>query len=213
MKIILINGSARKQGNTEEILKKIKAGAISKGAEVEEVNLFDLNYKGCYGCYSCKELEGKHYGHCPIKDDLKLLFQKIEKSDGFVLGSPIYWSNLSGEMRSFMERLFFQYLVYDEQYSSVAPKQFKTALVTTMNINADLYEPSGLASTITHIQTVMKLLFGSCEVLNLFETVQFDDYSKYVYKMPDKEEKSNRFPKIREVDLKKAYDLGINLVI
>lgn len=212
-KVILINGSARHMGNTAEMLDKVKEGAISKGASVEQINLFDLNYKGCSGCYACKRVDGKSYGHCSVKDDLFSVFHKIEESDAFVLGSPIYWSNLSGQMRSFMERLFFQYLVYGEQYGSTSPKQFKTALLTTMNINEELYEPSGLAATLNHIQMVMQILFGHCEMLNLYKTVQFEDYSKYVYSMPDKDEKSNRIPKISDEDLKKAFELGVNIAI
>lgn len=210
--IILINGSARKDGNTAQMLEKVKSGAISVGAFAEIINLFDLDYKGCCACYSCKLNGGKHYGHCPVNDDLKPIFHKIENADAFVLGSPIYWSNLSGQMRSFMERLFFQYLVYGEQYSSVAPKTFKTALLTTMNVNEKLYRSSGLADTLGNIQMIMTLLFGSCELINLFATVQFDDYSKYVYSMSDRDEKSNRNPKISDTDLQSAYELGIRLV-
>lgn len=209
--IILINGSARKNGNTAQMLEKVKNGANSVGASVEIINLFDLDYKGCSACYACKINKGKYYGHCSIEDDLKPLFHKIENADAFVLGSPIYWSNLSGQMRSFMERFFFQYLVYGEQYSSNAPKSYKTALLTTMNINEKLYKPSGLADTLDHIQMIMTLLFGSCEVLNLYETVQFDDYSKYVYSMPDREEKSSRNPKISGNDFQNAYELGVRL--
>lgn len=213
-KIILINGSARKNGNTVKMLKKIEEGAVSKGAEVEIINLSELDYKGCYACYSCKVLNGKSYGHCSIEDGLKPVFQKIEESDAFVLGSPIYWSNLSGQMRSFLERLLFQYLVYGEQYSSAAPKTFNTALITTMNIGEMLYEPSGLGATIGQIKMIMQLTFGKeCEILNLFETVQFDDYSKYVYSAPDKEEKSRRNPKINSTNLQKAFDLGVRLAI
>ena len=52
--IILINGSARKNGNTAQMLEKVKNGANSVGASVEIINLFDLDYKGCSACYACK---------------------------------------------------------------------------------------------------------------------------------------------------------------
>jgi hypothetical protein len=52
---------------------------------------------------------------------------------------------------------------------------------------------------------------GSCELLTLTDTVLFDDYSKYVYLMPDQEEKSNRAEKISAEDLQKAFDLGVRL--
>lgn len=53
---------------------------------------------------------------------------------------------------------------------------------------------------------------GSCELLTLTDTALFDDYSKYVYPMPDKEEKSNRVEKIAAEDLQKAFDLGVRLI-
>jgi len=53
---------------------------------------------------------------------------------------------------------------------------------------------------------------GSCELLTLTNTTLFDDYSKYVYLMPDKEEKSNRVEKIPAEDLQKAFELGVRLI-
>ena len=53
---------------------------------------------------------------------------------------------------------------------------------------------------------------GSCELLTLTDTILFDDYSKYVYQMPDIEEKSNRIEKISAEDLQKAFDLGVRLI-
>ena len=58
----------------------------------------------------------------------------------------------------------------------------------------------------------MSHTLGSCELLTLTNTVQFDDYSKYVYQMSDKEEKSNRVEKISAKDLQKAFDLGVRLI-
>jgi len=210
-RIVLVNGSARKNGNTAKMLGKIKEGAAYKGAEVEMTHLSDLYFKGCYSCFACKKLNGEDYGHCAVNDGLRPVFQRIEEADAFVLGSPIYWSNLSGQMRSFMERLLFQYLVYGNPYSSAAPKTFHTALVTTMNIGEGLYGPSGVEATIGQLQMIMQVIFGDCEVLNLHETVQFDDYTKYVYSAPDKEEKSKRDPAISSENLEKAFDLGVRL--
>lgn len=210
-RIVLVNGSARKNGNTCSMLRKIEEGAVIKGAEVEMIHLSDLDFKGCYSCFACKELNGDNYGHCAVNDGIRPVLQKIEESDAFVLGSPIYWGNLSGQMRSFMERLLFQYLVYGKQPSSASPKTFHTALVTTMNIGEALYEPSGLEATIGQIHMIMKMMFGDCEVLNLYETVQFDDYSKYVYSSLDKEEKSKRDPVISHENLEKAFNLGVKL--
>ena len=62
----------------------------------------------------------------------------------------------------------------------------------------------GFKDTLTNFAGIMARTLGSCELLTLTNTVQFDDYSKYVYLMPDKGEKSNRVEKISAEDLQKA---------
>ena len=138
MKLIAVCGSARKQGNTAKMLYQVIEGAKSVGAETEFVNLFDLNYKDCISCFSCKLKDSKSFGHCQLKDELKPLLERIEQSDAIVLGSPVYYGNLSGQMRSFTDRLLFQYLDYNATGRGSKPKNFKTALIATMNVNDDI---------------------------------------------------------------------------
>ena len=69
----------------------------------------------------------------------------------------------------------------------------------------------GFRDTLTFFAEIMSHTLGSCELLTLTDTVQFDDYSKYVYQMSDLEEKSNRVEKIAAKDLQKAFDLGVRL--
>ena len=109
MKVMAFNGSPRKKWNTATLLKKALEGAASRGAETELIHLYDLNYKGCISCFACKTKGGKSYGRCAVKDDLKPIFKKIEKADALIFGSPIYLGTVSGEMKSFMERLLFPY--------------------------------------------------------------------------------------------------------
>ncbi|WP_368488840.1 flavodoxin family protein [Clostridium sp. BJN0013] len=212
MKLIAVCGSARKHGNTSKMLHQVIEGAKSVGAETEFINLFDLNYKDCIGCCSCKLKNSKSYGHCVVDDDLKPLLGSIEESDVIVLGSPIYYGNLSGQMRSFTDRLLFQYLDYGGTSTGPKPKNFKTALIATMNVSDEIYVERGFEDTLTSFAGIMGRTLGSCELLTLTNTVQFDDYSKYVYLMPDKEEKSNRVEKISAEDLQKAFDLGVRLI-
>ena len=70
MKVMAINGSPRKQGNTATLLNKALEVAKSHGAETEMVHLYDLDYKGCRSCYACKLKGGKSYGKCAIRDSL-----------------------------------------------------------------------------------------------------------------------------------------------
>ena len=212
MKLIAICGSARKQGNTSKLLHYVMEGAISVGAETELVNLFDLNYKDCISCFACKLKNRKSFGHCMLNDELKPLLERIELSDVLVLGSPVYYGNLSGQMRSFTDRLLFQYLDYGGTGTGPKPKKFKTALIATMNVNDDIYVKRGFRDTLVGFSEMMGHTLGSCELFTLTNSVLFDDYSKYVYPMPDKEEKSKRVEKIQAEDLQKAFDLGVRLI-
>ncbi len=214
MKLIAVCGSARKQGNTATMLHQVIEGAKSVGAgiETELVNLFDLNYQDCISCYACKLKNSKSFGHCMVNDELKPLLERIEQSDGIVLGSPIYYGNLSGQMRSFTDRLLFQYLDYGGTGTGPKPKNFKTALIATMNVNDKIHVKRGFQDTLVGFSEMMGHTLGSCELLTLTDTILFDDYSKYVYLMPDKEEKSHRVEKISAADLQKAFDLGVRLI-
>jgi len=212
MKLIAVCGSARKQGNTAIMLQQVIEGARSAGAETEFVNLFDLNYQGCIACYSCKLINGNSYGHCAVNDELKPLLNAIEQADAIVLGSPVYYGNLSGQMRSFTDRLLFQYLDYGATSKGSRPKDFRTALIATMNVNDEIYVIRGFRDTLINFSKTMERTLGSCELLPLTNTVQFDDYSKYSYHLPDIEEKSHRIEKISSADLKNAFDLGVRLV-
>ena len=113
MKIFAVNGSPRKKGNTATVLEHFLEGARSAGADTELIHLYDLQASGCRSCFACKLRGGASYGHCALKDDLTPVLAALEKADGLVLGSPVYFGNVTGAMRSFQERLCFPYLVYD----------------------------------------------------------------------------------------------------
>jgi multimeric flavodoxin WrbA len=112
MKVLAINGSPRKKWNTATLLEHALAGAQSKGAETELVHLYDLDFKGCTSCFACKLKGGKSYGKCAVRDGLAPVLEKIVDVDALILGSPIYFGNVTGMMRCFMERLLFPYLTY-----------------------------------------------------------------------------------------------------
>lgn len=88
MKIYAINGGPRKTWNTATMLQNFLDGAASAGEDVETemINLFDLNYKGCYSCFSCKLKDGKSYGKCGYLDEIHDLLQQICNADGIVFG-------------------------------------------------------------------------------------------------------------------------------
>lgn len=211
MKVIALNGSPRKAKNTAKVLKEVLEGAKTQGAEVELINLYDLNYKGCVSCFACKRIGGQSYGKCAVNDDLKSVLRKIEESDALILGSPIYFGEVTGEMRSFLERFLFQYLTYDENHSFIFDKKLPIGLVYTMNVQKEHMNVVGYEQKFKNTEDMMKRFFGEAESLFINDTYQFDDYSKYASSMFDEKHKAQirdeQFPK----DLKKAFELGIRL--
>ena len=82
----------------------------------------------------------------------------------------------------------------------------------TMNVNDEIYVKRGFKDTLERFSEMMSRTLGNCELLSLTNTVQIDNYSKYVYQMADQDEKFNHVEKISAVDLQKAFDLGVRLI-
>jgi multimeric flavodoxin WrbA len=140
MKLVIVNGSPRKGWNTDLLLKKAEEGAKAVGAEVTYVNLYDLDFKGCRSCLACKRVGGKSLGHCAYPDALKSVLDAIDQSDALILGSPIYYGDISAEARCFFERLLFQYTNFDGG-AFYLTHPIKAACVYTMNGTADYMQP------------------------------------------------------------------------
>jgi multimeric flavodoxin WrbA len=214
MKVVAFNGSPRKEWNTATLLKKALEGAKSQGAKIELVHLYDLNFKGCISCFACKTKGGKSYGKCAVKDDLAPILKKVEKADVIILGSPIYYGSVSGEMRSFMERLLFPYTAYTYPPRSLFPRKIHTGLIYTMNAPEAENEKMKEFSIDQHLhlnEMVLKMIFGASESLLSFDTCQFEDYSKVVSDLFDPEKKAKRRKEVFPMDCQKAFKMGARL--
>lgn len=211
MKLLAINGSPRKNWNTAQLLDKTLAGAASQGAETELIHLVDLNFKGCISCFACKRLGSPSYGNCALNDELTPVLNKIEQVDALVLGSPIYLGTASSAMRACLERLLFQYLVYDDQYSSLFNRRIATAMIYTMGVPDELMNKMGYESNFRITETLMNRMLGPVESLYVTDTYQFDDYAKYMAPRFDPVAKAKRRAEQFPLDCQKAYELGIRL--
>lgn len=212
MKIIAFNGSPRKEWNTATLLQKALDGAASQGAETELIHLYDLNYKGCISCFACKTIGGKSYGRCAVQDDLADVFSKVEQADAIILGSPIYWGTVSGEMKSFMDRLLFQYLLYTEPPASLFPNKIRTGYIYTMNVTEEIMKEWGYAINFNRSEIALRRIFGESEYMCSFDTYQFDDYSKVLATRFDPVKKKKRHEEVFPLDCQKAFDMGVRLV-
>ena len=134
MKIIAINGGARLKGNTGKLLDSAIEGVRSTGAEVERFDLYKLDFKGCKGCFGCKRTGSKSLFNCAACDGLTPVLEAVREADGFIVASPIYFMDITGETRSFLERLLFPLLPYDMRVTegTYFPREKKCGFIYTM---------------------------------------------------------------------------------
>jgi multimeric flavodoxin WrbA len=212
MKVIAFNGSPRKNWNTATLLLKALDGAASQGAETEIVHLYELNYKGCVSCFACKTKNGQSYGMCAVKDDLTLMLKKVTEVDAMILGSPIYYGTVTGEMKSFMERLMFPYGTYTNPPGTLYPRKIRTGFIYTLNASEERAKEFGYDRYFNDNEMQLKTKFGFSETLCSFDTYQFDDYAKYIATRFNPLEKAKRRAEVFPKDCKNAFALGVRLV-
>lgn len=103
MKVLLVNGSPHKSGCTHTALGIVGDALRAEGVEVDEFWIGAKAIGGCMGCYRCSEL-----GKCVIEGDKVEEFIAIANNyDGYVFGSPVHFAGISGNLKSFMDRVFF----------------------------------------------------------------------------------------------------------
>lgn len=105
MKVIAFNGSARKDGNTAILLKRVLATLEAEGVETELIQLAGKQIRGCTACKKCFESKNQK---CVITEDkVNAYIQKIVEADGVLLGSPTYFGMMSPEMKALIDRVGF----------------------------------------------------------------------------------------------------------
>lgn len=207
MKIIAINGSPRKNGNSAAMLDAAVKGAVEAGAVCERIDLFDLDYKGCVSCFACKRLGGASFGRCGQRDALTAVLDKILAADGLLLATPLYFGEVPGAVRNLLERLWFPAQQYAKNFRSAYPRRIQVGLLYTMNLPSEAMYKGVIGG---HVQN-FNMLVGNTAYVSAVDTTQFDDYSKYASEFFDPEAKKrhreNEFPK----ECQRAYELGKQL--
>ncbi len=213
MDFYLVNGSPRKKFNTAQLLEKASEGIIDElkkdfdGDEINihQIHLYDLDYKGCKSCFHCKRIGGKYYAQCPIKDDLRELLPKMQNADGIIFGTPIYFGEITGELRSFLERFLFSVFVYGGE--SNAPKRMPIGMIYSMNVTEEVCEQI-YGNKFEILENVFGDVYSQPHILRVYDTYQFKDYSKYENYAFDPELKAKRKEEHFHIDLEDAYNLG-----
>ncbi len=103
MKILAVLGSPRTEGNSTALARQVGQGAEAEKATVEYVYLNQLEIKPCQGCRLCQEEGAKG---CVQGDDMQSLYPKIKDANALILASPVYYFNVSGQLKVFIDRCF-----------------------------------------------------------------------------------------------------------
>lgn len=203
-KIIVVNAGPRKGWNTDTLITEAAKGAEAAGAAVERFDLFRLEkYTGCISCFGCKK--EKHKGQCVCRDGLTPVLDAIRESDGLIIGSPNYLSNLTASFRALYERLIFQNLTYSAETPCCNAHPVPVLLIMTSNAPNTMY--TGLLET--YRQTLDRFV-GPARVLVSGDTLQLKDYSRtdWPWTYFDPEAKKARHETVFPEEMKKAFELG-----
>ncbi len=102
MKVLLLNGSPRANGNTALSLEEMVKVFTEEGIEAEVIQVGNKDIRGCLACGGCYET-----GKCVIDDLVNEVGEKFKEADGLVVASPVYYASANGTITSFMDRLFY----------------------------------------------------------------------------------------------------------
>ena len=205
-RIIAVNAGPRKGWNTETLITEASKGAEAAGAAVERFDLFRLEkYTGCISCFGCKKEKFK--GHCICRDGLTPVLDAIRESDGLIIGSPNYLSELTASFRALYERLIFQNLTYSMNPRCCNEHMIPVLLIMTSNAPDTEYQ--GL---LRNYQQTLSTFVGPTEVFVSGDTQQLKDYSKTDWPWYfDAEAKYRRHETVFPVECRKVYEMGETL--
>ncbi len=102
MKVLLLNGSARKNGCTARALREAEEALKKEGIETENIFIGNKDIRGCISCRKCNEIK-----RCVFDDVVNEINSKFEEADGIIVGTPVYYAHANGTIISFLDRLFF----------------------------------------------------------------------------------------------------------
>lgn len=134
-KITAFAGSPRKGGFTWALLKEVLRGAEDGGAEVKVYDLNDPGFRGCQGCFYCRSHQG-----CRVDDILQPFFDEVGEVSGIVFASPIYFADISGQGKMWLDRMFP--MLDGQSFSPRHPGKRVVDIFTQGDGHADRFQPA-----------------------------------------------------------------------
>ena len=208
-RIIAVNAGPRKGWNTDTLISEASKGAEAAGAAVERFDLFRLEkYTGCISCFGCKKEKFK--GSCICRDGLSPVLEAVRESDGLIIGSPNYLSEMTASFRAFYERLIFPNLTYNRDTPCCNERPVPVLLIMTSNAPDTMY-----TDMLQKYQQTMTRFVGPTEVFVSGNTLQLRDYGKtdWPWTLFNPEEKKERHETVFPQECEKAFELGRALAL
>ncbi len=216
MKVIGINGGARKGWNTDTLVKKALEGAASAGAETEMIELYAEPLKGCLECFACKRKGNKTGGLCAIRDNMRPLLEKALAADVVIIGSPNFFGYPTGMVRAFLERFLYPLNSYKIENGRpvriLGDRIIPAGVIFTMNANEEYYDLGGYNISLGMTRSNLEHVLGYAEQYNSYATLQFNDYSKMDADFFNAEERISRHESQFPVDEQNCFEMGKRLV-
>lgn len=131
MKILVLNGSPRKHGNTKKMIEAFQEGAMSVG---HQVNVVNVAYQKISGCLACEYCHQKENGVCVQKDDMQNIYTLLKETEMLVIASPIYYHGITGQLKCAIDRL------YAVLYPKEVVKSLKKVAMILSSGDPDMYD-------------------------------------------------------------------------
>ena len=129
MKVIALQGSPRKKGNTARVLEWVKEELISSGHEFESIYLNSKNIHGCLACGKCKDLPDEI--GCVQKDDAIEILEKMVKANLVIFASPLYFWGVTAQLKAIIDRTYSLYVNYHQPDHASLVQGQRQALLST----------------------------------------------------------------------------------
>ena len=130
MRILVLNGSPRPNGNTKGMVEAFREGAVMAGHQVDVVDVCRLKIGGCLACEYCHT---KGHGSCVQKDDMQEVYALLKEAEMLVIASPIYYHGISGQLKCVIDRF------YAAAYPTKPPHLKKVAMILSSG-DANMYD-------------------------------------------------------------------------
>ena len=130
MRILVLNGSPRPNGNTKGMVEAFREGAVTAGHQVDVVDVCRLKIGGCLACEYCHT---KGHGSCVQKDDMQEVYALLKEAEMLVIASPIYYHGISGQLKCVIDRF------YAAAYPTKPPHLKKVAMILSSG-DANMYD-------------------------------------------------------------------------